>query len=124
MLAARVTLVIMVASLSKDEVDVISVTEREELRLRTLPPPDWQISLCRSDCTIEEGQYYYSDGFVGESIDVINNAVLLKAHVATFVGGAGFESSCHTNRSRINLFQLSNRGDLSRKLLSFVVLEI
>jgi hypothetical protein len=86
-LAARLALVIMVASLSKDEADSISIDERGNLRLRTLPPTDWQIFLCRSDCTIEEGQYYYSDCFTGEAVDASNNPINLKAHVTTFVLG-------------------------------------
>jgi hypothetical protein len=86
-LAARLALMIMVASLSKDEADAISVEERENLRSHNLPPLDWQMFLCRSDCTIEEGQYYYSDSFIGESTDANNNTVSVMAHVTTFVLG-------------------------------------
>ncbi len=86
-LAARLAQMIMVAYLSREEVDAITNDERVNLRTNLSPPADWKIFLCRSDNPVEIGQYYYSDALLGEAVNRDGRSITIMAHVTTFVLG-------------------------------------
>jgi hypothetical protein len=64
LLAARLSLIAMVADLSvSEDRHAISRDEREFLRQNLVPPPDYFIHLCCADVPVDSGQHYHADAF-------------------------------------------------------------
>lgn len=85
-LAARLSHMIMVASLARAEIDPVSDDERATFKANQLPPDHWEIWLCRADNPFEIGQFYYSDTF-RTLLQTAEGTQETRGHATTFILG-------------------------------------
>jgi hypothetical protein len=78
---------IMMADLTIEDKQAISVRDRQLLRQYERAPLEWMIFLCRADVPVEDGQYHHTDAFQLIASERGNTVNLATNLVTTFVLG-------------------------------------